>query len=128
MVLPMRVTRLSFFVAVLFFAIIALAAEPAMAVDPASAEGALVVARATPGLLEAVKPVVEIPLSAAELLRLPLGTAEILLSPLPGISIVSGLTNVGAGLLAPFHCAINILSMPYHVVNGVSDACGAGLK
>ncbi len=61
--------------------------------------------------------VAEVPFAAAEVLKLPLGVIQTALFPLPGISLSSGLRNLGAGLTAPFKFAGTVLKLPFEVIS-----------
>jgi hypothetical protein len=55
-------------------------------------------------------------------LRLPLGVVEVAFSPLPGLTLFSGLRNIGKGLVAPFKLVESVLVLPYNVLDGCSRA------
>jgi hypothetical protein len=97
--------------------------QPAAASGVATAEAVVVASEAAPTAFQVGRSVAEVPLAAAELVRLPLGAVELVLSPLPGITVKKGLTNLGAGLTAPFKLAISVLVLPYNVTNSL---CGMG--
>jgi len=98
---------------------------PALASGLATAEAVVVASEAAPGALRVGKSIAEVPLRAAELVRLPLGAVELVLCPLPGITAKHGLTDLGAGLIAPFKLVMSVLALPYNVTAGL---CGVADK
>ena len=117
-------------VSVLLFA---LAGQPpdSSASGTATVEAAVLASRALPAASQIGKDVARIPLGAAKILRLPMGAMEVVLSPLPGIKIRKGLTDIGAGLIAPFELGIDVLCLPYRICEGlgkISPGEAAGLN
>lgn len=70
-----------------------------------------------------VKEVAAIPIAAGEILCLPWGVVECVFSPLPNVSFRSGLGHIGTGIVAPFKLVEAVVSLPYHAVVAVGNAC-----
>jgi hypothetical protein len=73
--------------------------------------------------LPVVKEVAAIPIAAGEILCLPWGVVECVFSPLPNVSFRSGLGHIGTGIVAPFKLVEAVVSLPYHAVVAVGNAC-----
>jgi hypothetical protein len=88
----------------------------------AAAPAAVAASQALPAVTGLARNIAEIPLAVADVVRLPLGVTEMVFAPLPGVSFMSGLKDFGVGILAPFKLVGAVLSLPYDLVNTLSDA------
>jgi hypothetical protein len=106
--------------ALLFLCIAARAQAVAPVVTAAAAAQAVPVVKEGASF---VKEVAAIPISAGEILCLPWGVVECVFSPLPNVSFRSGLGHIGTGIVAPFKLVEAVVSLPYHAVVAVGNAC-----
>jgi len=60
-----------------------------------------------------------VPSTLFEIIRLPMGVAEVVLAPLPGLTVDSGMRNIGRGLQAPFRTVGAIIQLPLRILGRI---------
>ena len=104
--------------AILLLALGQMAARAAAPIAPAAAVAA---AQGAPAVFSLARDVAALPVALGRTLRLPLGLIETVLAPLPGLSVASGLRNIGSGIVGPFDFAFAALKLPLSAVNAASQ-------